>query len=100
MPDVKKLFLESENLAKLKYIHGHIFGGLGILAGDVRSWVWIPLGLRLHDGIQAAREWDGTSVPDSSHVVQMVEDAYHTVLTFGGTLLYIKYICKYFAMHI
>lgn len=54
MPGVKKLFQESENSAKPTYIHGHMFGGLGILAGSVRSWACIPLGIRLHDGLQAA----------------------------------------------
>ena len=33
MPGVKKLFQESENSAKPEYMHGHMFGGLGILAG-------------------------------------------------------------------
>ena len=37
MPGVKKLFQESENSAKPEYIHGHMFGGLGILAGSVRN---------------------------------------------------------------
>ncbi len=38
IPGVKKLFQESENSAKPEYIHRHMFGGLGILAGNVRSW--------------------------------------------------------------
>ena len=42
MPGVKKLFQESENSAKPRYIHGHMFGGLGILAGSVRNWACIP----------------------------------------------------------
>ena len=42
MPGVKKLFQESENSAKPEYIHGHMFGGLGILAGNIRSWACIP----------------------------------------------------------
>ncbi|RAZ95406.1 transposase, partial [Klebsiella oxytoca] len=54
MPGVKKLFQESENSAKPGYIHGHMFGGLGILAGSVRNWACIPLSIRLHDGLQAA----------------------------------------------
>ena len=83
MPGVKKLFQESENSAKPEYIHGHMFGGLGILAGSVRNWACIPLSIRLHDGLQAAREWKGASVSEASHVVQMVEDAYHATLTFG-----------------
>ena len=87
MPGVKKLFQESENSAKPEYIHGHMFGGLGILAGSVRNWVCIPLSIRLHDGLQAAMEWKGASVSEASHVVQMVEDAYRAALTFGNSLL-------------
>ena len=87
MPGVKKLFQESENSAKPEYIHGHMFGGLGILAGSIRNWACIPLSIRLHDGLQAAREWKGAYVSSASHVVQMVEDAYHAALTFGDSLL-------------
>lgn len=87
MPGVKKLFQESENSAKPAYIHGHMFGGLGILAGSVRNWACIPLSLRLHDGLQAARKWEGACVSDASHVVQLVEDAYQAALTFGDCLL-------------
>ena len=43
MPGVKKLFQESENSAKPDYIHGHMFGGLGILAGNPGNWACIPL---------------------------------------------------------
>ena len=87
IPGVKKLFQESENSAKPEYIHGHMFGGLGILAGTVRNWACIPLSIRLHDGLQAARAWNGAAVSGASHVVQMVEDAYHAALTFGDSLL-------------
>ena len=87
MPGVKKLFQESENSAKPEYIHGHMFGGLGILAGSVRNWACILLSIRLHDGLLAAREWKGASVSAASLVVQMVEDAYHAALTFGDSLL-------------
>lgn len=37
IPGVKKLFQESENSVKPKYIHEHMFGGLGILAGNRHS---------------------------------------------------------------
>ncbi len=87
MPGVKKLFQESENSAKPEYIHGHMFGGLGVLAGSARSWACIPLSIRLHDGLQAAMRWKGASVSAASHVVQMVEDAYQAALTFGDCLL-------------
>ncbi len=87
MPGVKKLFQESENSAKPEYIHGHMFGGLGILAGSVRNWACIPLSIRLHDGLQATREWKDASVSSASHVVQMVEDAYLAARAFGDCLL-------------
>ena len=87
MPGVKKLFQESGNSAKPGFMHGHMFGGLGILAGSVRNWACIPLSIRLHDGLQAAREWKGASIPAASHVVQMVEDAYKAALAFGDSLL-------------
>jgi len=35
MPGVKKLFQESEDSSKPEYIFGHMFGGLGILAGSL-----------------------------------------------------------------
>ena len=87
MPGVKKLFQESENSAEPEPIHGHMFGGLGILAGSVRRWACIPLSIRLHDGLQAAREWKGACVSAASHVVQMVEDACHAASAFGDSLL-------------
>ena len=87
MPGVKKLYQESENSAKPEYIHGHMFGGLGVLAGSVRNWACIPLSIRLHDGLQAAGKWEGASISAASHVVQMVEDAYHAALALGDSLL-------------
>lgn len=87
MPGVKKLFQESENSAKPQYMHGHMFGGLGILAGSIRDWACIPLSIRLHDGLKAASHWKGASVSCASHVVQMVEDAYRAAETFGDCLL-------------
>ncbi len=87
MPGVKKLFQESENSAKPDYIHGHMFGGLGILAGGAGCWACIPLSIRLHDGLQAAREWKDAAISSASHVVQMVEDAYRAACTFGDSLL-------------
>ena len=87
MPGVKKLFQESENSAKPDYIHGHMFGGLGILAGSARNWACIPLSIRLHDGLQAAKGWKGSAVSGTSHVVQMVEDAYRAACAFGDSLL-------------
>ena len=87
IPGVKKLFQESENSAKPQYIHGHMFGGLGILAGGARRWACIPLGIRLHDGLQPLSEWKGAAVSCAPHVIQMVEDAYRAAETFGSSIL-------------
>lgn len=87
IPGVKKLYQESENSAKSQYIHGHMFGGLGVLAGDIRNWACIPLSIRLHDGLQGARDWEKSSVSSASHIIQMIEDAYLAAKTFGDSLL-------------
>ena len=87
MPGVKKLFQESENSAKPEYIHGHMFGGLGILAGTPGCWACVPLSIRLHDGLQAAHEWKGAPVSLASHVLKMVGDAYCAAQVFGDCLL-------------
>lgn len=42
MPAVKKLFQESENSAKPEFIHGHMFGGPGVLAGPPPAWPASP----------------------------------------------------------
>jgi simple sugar transport system permease protein len=44
MPGVKKLFQESENSADPEPIHGHMFGGLGILAGLLGATLSIQFG--------------------------------------------------------
>ena len=87
IPGVKKLFQESENSAKPEYIHGHMFGGLGILAGNAGSQTCIPLGIRLHDGLQATGSWEDAHVSCASHVVRIVEDAWEAAKTFGDSLL-------------
>lgn len=87
MPAIKKLFQESENSAKPEYIHGHMFGGLGILAGNPENLAYAPLSIRIQDGLQAACEWKGASVSLASDVLRMVEDAYRAAQTFGGCLL-------------
>jgi hypothetical protein len=43
MPGVKKLFQESENSSKLEYIFGHMFGAIGVIAGNTKKLSCIPL---------------------------------------------------------
>ncbi len=87
IPGVKKYFQESENSAKPPFIHGHMFGGLGILAGTREQVSCLPLSIRFHDGLQATSKWEHACVSSASHVVQIVEDAYLAAKTFGNALL-------------
>lgn len=85
MPGVKKLFQESENSSKPEYIFGHLFGGIGILAGSVLKWFCIPLFINLQDGLQTILAWEQERPP--SHVVQMIENGYDAARVFGKSLL-------------
>ncbi len=87
MPGVKKLFQESENSSKPAYIFGHMFGGLGILIGNQAKKFCLPLSIRLHDGLQFLTVWKKPDGHASTHIVQMVEDAYEAAKTFGNSLL-------------
>jgi hypothetical protein len=88
MPGVKKLHQESENSSKGEYIHGHLYGGLGILAGNGAKLYSVLLSVRLHDGIAALREWLwGDDYNEESHVVKIVRDAARAVRWLGESIL-------------
>jgi len=88
MPGVKKLHQESENVSKGEYIFGHLFGAIGILAGTPQMWFCLPLFMNLQDGVKAIWGWsDNAEERQSSHVVQMIEQAFAAARTFGGALL-------------
>lgn len=87
MPGVKKLHQESENSSKAPYIHGHMFGGLGILIGTNVKRFCLPLSMRLHDGVQAAAEWAGSGIPSGTHVVRMIEDGFEAAKVPGRAIL-------------
>jgi len=88
MPGVKKLFQESENSSKPEYIFGHMFGGIGVLAGNISKWFCIPLHINLQDGIQTILSWDADrGEKPKSHVVQMIENGYKATRIFGSSIL-------------
>lgn len=87
MPGVKKLHQESENSSKAEYIFGHLFGGIGVLAGDYRKLFCIPLSLKIHDGIRKIRSWDESETEKGSHVVEMIKDGFNASKVFGQSLL-------------
>ena len=72
MPGVKKFAQESETQSKPGYIHGHMWGGVGVLIGKVREFSCAPLSLKIQDGLQAVCDWNGTN--PVSHVIQMIRD--------------------------
>ena len=72
MPGVKKLAQESETQSKPEYIHGHMWGGIGVLVGKAKGFFCTPLILKIHDGLQTLEKWG--QEPPASHVVQMMRD--------------------------
>ena len=93
MPGVKKLRQESENSSKGEYINGHLFGGIGVLAGNETKQYCILISARLHDGIAAIqRWWAEETLPDDSygeesHVVKTILDAAKVVKRLGESIL-------------
>ena len=93
MPGVKSLHQESDNSSKGEYIHGHLFGGIGVMAGNETKQYCILLSARLHDGIAAIQNWwADETLPDDkydeeSHVVKTVQDAARVVKRLGESIL-------------
>lgn len=87
MPGVKKMFQESENSSKPEYIFGHMFGGIGVLAGTIEKWFCIPLHINLQDGTEIIDKWKKKESVSTSHVVQMIENGYQAAKTFGKSIL-------------
>ena len=89
MPGVKKLHQESENSAKGEYIFGHMFGGIGILIGDISQKMYCVLvSMRLHDGLRAINGWRKKDTQiEESHVVKTIKDAGRVSRVFGESLL-------------
>ncbi len=87
MPGVKRLHQESENSSKAEYIFGHMFGGVGVLAGNLGKLFCIPLSLRLHDGVKTIHQWRNTGEEMGSHVVEMIKDGFKTAKIMGDSLM-------------
>ena len=89
MPGVKKLHQESENSAKGEHIFGHMFGGVGLLIGNLGQKLYCVLtSLTLHDGLIAIHEWDqDESYKEESHVVKTIKDAGKAAGILGSAIL-------------
>lgn len=87
MPEIKKLHQESENSSKGEFIFGHMFGGIGVLAGNSSKLSCIPLFINIQDGIKTIRNWIYPEKNHKSHVRQMIENGFSTAKTMGKSIL-------------
>ena len=89
MPCVKRLRQESENSAKPSYIFGHMFGMVGVLAGNIGKLFCIPLSIKIHDGDKQILSWDAENLEpkDESHVVRIIRDACQCAKRLGRSIL-------------
>ena len=83
MPCVKKLCQESENSSKASYIHGHMFGSIGILLGTPKKFFCTLLSMRIHDGNSIISEWKEDELAKESHVVRLVHEACQLAAQIG-----------------
>ena len=83
MPGVKKLHQESGNSAKPEYIHGHMFGAIGMLISNGEKFFCNLLSMRVHDGNEVVGKWAGDKYAEESHVVRMVRDAFGVASQIG-----------------
>lgn len=81
MPGIKKLHQESENSSKGEYIFGHMFGGIGVLAGNSSKLFCIPLFINLQDGVKTIRSWAQPEENHESHIVQMIQNGFSIAKT-------------------
>ena len=87
MPGVKKLHQESENSGKPEYIFGHMFGVVGILAGNMSKLFCIALSASVQDGVSKIREFADPTTPSVSHVVQVITQAGEIVAQIGASII-------------
>lgn len=84
MPCAKKMIQESESASKQEFIHGHFFGAVGILIGNLTKIFCLPLSIQIHDGDKTVCDWEGDE--SVSHVVQMLRDGFRAAIYFGRCL--------------
>ena len=89
MPGVKKLAQESETQSKPEYLYGHHWGCAGVLIGKEKSLACVLLSARIHDGLQATKDWDGSAVSGDSHVVEMIRDGCKAAQSLPKDSLYL-----------
>lgn len=99
MPGVKRLVQESSDSGKGEHILGHMFGAVGVLAGEPGACQCIPLKVDLQEGMRAAAGWDGApelGISAKTHAVQSVECAFEAAAGIGRDcyLAMDRFMCK------
>lgn len=84
MPCTKKMIQESESASKSAFIHGHLWGAVGILVGNAIKVFCLPLSIQIHDGNKTISDWLGDEFV--SHVVQMLRDGSRAAQHIGSSL--------------
>lgn len=69
MPGIKGLHQESEDVSKPEWIRGHYFSALSLLLGSGSALFAVPLGLKLHDGIEPVEADRGLTLVDKMAAV-------------------------------
>ena len=91
MPGVKKMTQESETCSKPQFIHGHLFGSLGVVASTAAKRFCIPLKFNIQDGLRSAAAWKETDgvvdISDASHIEQMVTAAFEAAKVLGKSYI-------------
>lgn len=87
MPGVKKMVQESEDSSKGEFIFGHLFGAVGVIAGEQTQKFCIPLKIDLQDGVRAAASWKNSHISMENHIIQMVRNGFEAAKTFGDSIL-------------
>lgn len=88
MPGVKKLFQESEDSSKAKYIFGHMFGAIGAVIANGADTFCIPLQMSIQEGLSEAASWGMQGSPSGeSHVLQVVRNGYRSAAAMGGAAI-------------
>ena len=86
MPGVKRLVQESSDSGKGERILGHMFGAVGVLAGQPGACQCVPLKVDLQEGMRAAAGWGGAAeagISAKTHAVQSVECAFEAAAGIG-----------------
>ena len=87
MPGVKKMVQESETQSKGEFIFGHLFGAVGVLIGHRAQKFCLPLKINIQDGIRNAAGWEGSTISEENHILQMIRNGFEAANVFGKSII-------------